>query len=132
MTDVEIIEAKRAMNMDMIGQSIAGAIVLTHTYSQHRLITKTVVVGCPSGRMLLLDSDELAELYEDQDPLLRSLLDRPEAVDPDLLSAPADIERSTTADDFLISIDDVEPLAAGEEALERDDDQGEEEGCRYR
>ena len=44
-SDVEIIEVKRAMNSDVIGQSIAGAVVLAHTYPQHRLISQTVVVG---------------------------------------------------------------------------------------
>jgi hypothetical protein len=51
-SDVEIIEAKRTMNMDVIGQSIAGAIVLAHTYPEHRLISQTVVVGGPADLCL--------------------------------------------------------------------------------
>jgi hypothetical protein len=43
--DVEIIEAKRTMNFDVIGQSVAGAIVVAHAYPTHRLISQTVLVG---------------------------------------------------------------------------------------
>lgn len=43
--DVEVIEAKRALNMDVIGQVIAGADLLGRQYQQHRLISQTVVVS---------------------------------------------------------------------------------------
>jgi hypothetical protein len=43
--DVEVIEAKRRLNTDVIGQVIAGAILLAHEYPKHRLIGQTVVVA---------------------------------------------------------------------------------------
>lgn len=43
--DVEVIEAKSMMNTDVIGQTIAGASLLTHEYPRHRLVSQTAVVG---------------------------------------------------------------------------------------
>ena len=43
--DVEVIEAKRRLNTGVIGQVMAGAILLAHAYPLHRLIRQTVVVA---------------------------------------------------------------------------------------
>lgn len=43
--DTEVIEAKALLNTDVIGQAIAGAILLAHECPDHRLIRQTVVIG---------------------------------------------------------------------------------------
>lgn len=43
--DVEVIEAKRRLNTGVIGQAMAGAILLAHAYPKHRLIRQTVLVA---------------------------------------------------------------------------------------
>ncbi|MFM7272087.1 MAG: hypothetical protein ACKO2C_10720 [Actinomycetes bacterium] len=43
--DVEVIEAKWELNLDVIGQVIAGAVMLAHESPRHRLVRQTVVVG---------------------------------------------------------------------------------------
>jgi hypothetical protein len=42
--DVEIIEAKRFWNTDVIGQVVAGAALVGHSFPRHRLVTKVVLV----------------------------------------------------------------------------------------
>lgn len=43
--DVEVIEAKRQLNTDVIGQVIAGANLIARQFPDHRLIRQTVVVS---------------------------------------------------------------------------------------
>lgn len=43
--DVEVIEAKRSLNTDVIGQVIAGADLIARQFPDHRLIHRTVVVS---------------------------------------------------------------------------------------
>jgi len=43
--DVTVVEVKRKMNTDVIGQAIAGAIVLAHEVPEHQRIDQAVVVG---------------------------------------------------------------------------------------
>jgi hypothetical protein len=43
--DVEVVEAKAAVNADVIGQAVAGASLLMHDYPQHRVVSQAVVVG---------------------------------------------------------------------------------------
>jgi len=50
--DVEVIEAKQKLSLDVIGQVTAGAILLAHECPKHRLIRQTIVVGATADPAL--------------------------------------------------------------------------------